>query len=195
MSEEIMHSCALWSEAEGGVSRWDRHLEIWKRLSDEKSTIFFAQRVWKPDTEFLNLAVNGEVSSLSWYIDTIKRTKVIGRRTHQRGRSGGPNQSSPSRSLWHCSQIQKGVRRFFQCRNYWACRSETLQHSFQTGWLCSEKKAKDATVVVTSSTFPESRFSSNLFGAIVITWIQNSTDIRVCCVDIGTKSRIVVKTI
>jgi len=46
-------------KAFGGISRWDWHLGIWKWLSDEKSTMFFTRRMWKPDTEFLNLVVYG----------------------------------------------------------------------------------------------------------------------------------------
>jgi len=48
----------------------------------------------------------------SRYIDTIKRTKITHRWTHQRGWFGGPNQSPPSWLLWNFSWIQKGLWRF-----------------------------------------------------------------------------------
>jgi len=114
----------------------------------------------------------------SWYIDTIKRTKITHRRTHQRGRFGGLNQSP---LLDYCELSAEFKRAFntsvsveiLEVSSFLKHKGSRLiyivaclrgkHYNTYSKLVDFALKSKDGTVLVTSSTFPESRFLNHQY--------------------------------
>ncbi|KIJ91371.1 hypothetical protein K443DRAFT_14454 [Laccaria amethystina LaAM-08-1] len=151
LSKEMMYSCALWSEAEGGV-RGD--LEMGATPGDLE-----AAQLRKSTTGWGGLAIEA-ASSFGCEVDTLTLSKEQKSLAEERIKEAGL-EGQVRVHLLDYREIPAEFEKAFDA----FVSVEMLEHVGAKHYNTYFKlvdfalKSRDATIVVTSSTFPESRFS------------------------------------